>query len=146
MIVTQIGSKQRRTVYRTRPVSKVPIQIMLPIMCVRPNLNAGIDCHHMACHLPLGFHTSIRAVGLISLSHDCEVLFTTVIGWGQGCFLKVSLPFSLSTRSQNTCVQVCMSDRSLLTIRLWLSFANLRPNDAVCSPSRFCCIIAPGGT
>jgi len=54
MMVTRIGSKRRRTISRTRPVSKLPTQIMLSITSVRLNLNAGIDCPHLVGHLPLG--------------------------------------------------------------------------------------------
>jgi len=87
MIVTWIGSKWRRTIGLTRPVSKLPTQIMFPIACVRLNLNGGIDCHNLAGHLPLGFRTSIRTVWLISRLPDHQVAFTTVIGWVPGCFL-----------------------------------------------------------
>ena len=87
MMVTQIGSKRRRTVSRTSPVSQLPTQIMLPIACVRLTLNAGIDCSHLADHLRLGCQPSIRTVWLIDLLHDREVAFTTVIGWSSGCFL-----------------------------------------------------------
>jgi len=80
MMVTQIGSKQRWTVGRIRPVSKLLTPIMLPIACVLLNLNAGIDCPHQAGYLPLGFLTSIRTLCLIGLLHHCEVAFTTVIG------------------------------------------------------------------
>jgi len=88
MIETRIGSKRRRTVCRTRPVSKLATLIMLPIACVRLNLNAGIDCPHLAGDLPLGFRTSIRPIWLISLLHDWEVAFTTVIGWGRDAFFR----------------------------------------------------------
>jgi len=86
MMVTRIGSKQRRTVCRTSPVSQLPTQIILPIACVRLNLNAGIDCPPLAGHLPRGSRTSIRTVWLIGLLHDREVAFPTVIGWRPGCF------------------------------------------------------------
>ena len=87
MMVTWIGSKRRRTVCRTCPVSQLPTQIMLPIASVWLNLHAGIDCRHLAGHHPLRFPTSIQTVWLMSLVHDLEVAFTTVIGWRPGCFL-----------------------------------------------------------